>query len=331
MSKPCAKLVNGLGLLMSNITLYKNAESLVLKQETDFAELAKIHNAVNFKREASFALQILQSNAYTLGIAAKNPDSLKNAILNVAAIGLSLSPVHKYAYLIGRKDAICLDPSYIGLVKLATDSGSIKWAAAELVREKDDFVFNGHGHEPTHKFNPFQKDRGEITGGYCLAKTHNGEFIVVLMPIDDIHKIRAKSESFKKNSGPWITDYEEMCKKTLIRRAYKSWPKTDTRDDRFAKAIKMLDDVDVIDTDPVAVERTVPEDSELTKTLEQIRGLLTTINRTEEKYVAHLTTVHRRKIEKLDDLTDVEVAQALVELTEIASKKAPKKPEVENA
>ena len=299
---------------MSALQLYQKSESLILAQKDSFAEMAKIHGAVDFKREASFALQILQEKEYTLSVANNNPDSLKRAILNVAAIGLTLSPVHKYAYLVPRNKAICLDISYIGLTKLATDSGAIKWAVAELVRENDDFVFNGHGHEPTHKFKAFSKDRGEITGGYCLAKTHNGEFIVSLMPIDDINKIRNRSESYKKNSGPWITDYEEMAKKTLIRRGSKSWPKTDTRDERFAQALKMLDDVDAVDTEPVSVERTAPEDGGPSPQFQEIRDLLASLNKEESKFIAYLTMVNGREIKQIEDLTSKEIEAALIQL-----------------
>lgn len=314
---------------MSNVTLYQKAESLVLKQETEFAELAKIHGAVNFKKEASFALQILQGNSYTLGIAAKNPDSLKNAILNVASIGLSLSPVHKYAYLVPRKDSVCLDISYIGLVKLATDSGSIMWAVAELVRATDDFVFMGHGREPVHKFNPFSSGRGAIVGGYCLAKTHSGEFIVAMMPLDDIMKIRDRSESYKSGkSSPWKTDEEEMMKKTLIRRGSKSWPKTDTRDERFAKAIKDLEEDEIAGMRDVENAKESDVIDETPQKLTEIRDLLVVIDRSEERYLGHLERVHKRDLKSLEELSSAEIEQSLVELYGLAAKT--KKTEVQN-
>ena len=60
-------------------------------------------NDLNFAKECEFALQILSKNDYLLGIAKTNPFSLKSAISNVAAIGISLNPALAYAYLVPRK------------------------------------------------------------------------------------------------------------------------------------------------------------------------------------------------------------------------------------
>ena len=88
---------------MSNIQRFENLKQVVAQTQPAFDELAKIHGAVNYKREASFALQALTDNDYLASLAMGNQDSLKRAVINVAAIGLSLSPVHKLAYLVPRK------------------------------------------------------------------------------------------------------------------------------------------------------------------------------------------------------------------------------------
>src|ERR1019366_1512046 len=135
----------------------------------------------------------------------------------------------KLAYLIPRKGKVCLDISYMGLTALAIESGAIKWAQAEIVRENDIFKFTGIGEKPLHDYHPFATTRGKIVGAYCVAKTNQDEFISVQMNIADVYKLRDRSESWQAGkASPWKSDEEEMIKKTVIRRASKSWPKSST-------------------------------------------------------------------------------------------------------
>ncbi len=201
-------------------------------QETreDFSRVLA-DRSISFEREAGFAIQVLQNNDYALGVAMKDKQSVMNAVKNIAAIGISLNPARKQAYLVPRGGKICLDISYIGLIDIAISSGSIMWAQAELVRENDAFTLNGYDKPPTHNFNPFGKDRGDIVGVYVVAKLHNGDYLTTTMSIDDVYSIRNRSESWKNGQkGPWKTDEGEMIKKTVIKRAYKLWPKTERMD-----------------------------------------------------------------------------------------------------
>lgn len=213
---------------MSNIATIKN-EIYALK-ETFQTRLT--NQSLNFEVEAGFAVQQLESNDYLLGIAMSNQQSVINAVTNVAAIGVSLNPARKQAYLVPRDNKVCLDISYIGLVDLATQSGSIVWAKSELVYGNDNFQMGEPGTLPNHKFNPFSTDRGEVIGAYVVVKTPSGEFLCDAMSIKDIFDIRDRSSAWKawiskKKSCPWVTDEGEMCKKTVIKRASKMWPKNE--------------------------------------------------------------------------------------------------------
>lgn len=200
---------------------------------------------VDFKKEALFAMQALTNNSFLLSIANQNPQSLKNAILNIASIGISLNPIKKHAYLIPRKGSVCLDISYLGCCEIAVSSGSVKFVQAKIVREKDRFEVLGISQEPIHQYQPFG-DRGEVVGVYCVAKIHDNTFLTETMSINDVYAIRDRSESFKKKSGPWFTDEEEMIKKTVIRRASKLWPRVDIND-RLDLAVAAIDEIDGID------------------------------------------------------------------------------------
>lgn len=223
---------------------------VIARSEDRFKQIAPQH--MQYEAEKGFALQILKNNDYLMGVARQNPESLQYALTNVAAIGLSLNPAEKQAYLIPRtvkvgnqfQSRIFLEPSYMGLCKLATDSGSIDWVHAGVVYAADDFTDNGPGEKPSHVYKAFAKDRGDIVGVYCTAKTAKGDYLTTTMSIDEINSIMERSEAVKnyragksKSGGPWMSDFKEMAKKTVVRNAFKLWPKTDMH--RLAEAIEL--------------------------------------------------------------------------------------------
>jgi recombination protein RecT len=207
----------------------------------------KTDTAMVFEVESQFALQSIQRNDYIASIANKNLDSLRNAIINVASVGLSLNPVTAYAYLVPRENQICLDVSYKGLIKLATDSGSILWARADLVYENDDFKYLGPASIPKHEADVFAKDRGPFVGCYCICKTKEGDILVEVMSAAEINLVKDSSKA-KQAGTPWVKWFGEMAKKTVIKRASKTWPRSD-KNERLAKAISVINEHEGIDYD----------------------------------------------------------------------------------
>ena len=205
-------------------------------------QLVAVDRGVNFDKEAGFAIQLLSASDFAMRAAMNNRQAVADAVTNVAAIGISLNPAKKQAYLVPRKNKICLDISYIGLVDLAVATGSILWAQANVVREHDNFVINGFDKPPTHAHDPFAGAvaRGPIKGAYVVVKTPDGEYLTHTMDIASIYAIRDRSEAWKAGqSGPWKSDEGEMIKKTVVKQAYKYWPKTD-RSGRADEAIQLL-------------------------------------------------------------------------------------------
>ncbi len=199
---------------------------------------------LDYSAEALFALQSCQNNDYLARVANENSMSLKMAVANVAAIGLTLNPVFMFAFLVPRDGMVVLDISYRGLIKIATDIGSIKWAKAELVYTGDEFRYLGPAKEPHHVADVFAgaDERGDFRGAYCIAKTAEGDVLVEAMSAADIYKAREKSAAYSKSkSGPWVDFPGEQAKKTVIKRASKTWPKTD-REQRLAEAIRILNE-----------------------------------------------------------------------------------------
>lgn len=203
--------------------------AFVNQQESMFLSNV-VDEKVTFAAESQFAIQALQGNSYLATTAKNNMASLQNAIINVAAIGISLNPANKHAYLVPRDKKVCLDISYMGLLHLAMSTGSIKWGQCKLVHEGDTYESNGLDHAPTHKYNPFG-NRGNVIGGYCTVKTADGDYLTEEVPRSDIDEIMNRSQGYKSGkSSPWRTNYNEMARKTIVKRASKYWPKVERLD-----------------------------------------------------------------------------------------------------
>lgn len=221
--------------MSSELQPYQGA---IQKAKDRFLKVAS--STVNYDKESIFAMQALMKNSFAMDTANKNPQSVHLAMINVASTGLTLNPANGYAYLVPRDGQIVLDISYKGLIKIATDSGAVVWARADIVYSDDQFTYHGPAKMPDHTADPFKAERGEIVGCYCIAKTKDGDILTEVMPMLELAKIRAKSMAYaKKNSGPWVEWFEQMAKKAVIKRASKTWPYTD---DRLAQAVEVANE-----------------------------------------------------------------------------------------
>lgn len=221
----------------------ESLSTIVESQRQQFLSVAS--KEVNFDKEAQFAMQLFDANDYLKNVALQNKPSVIAAINNVAAIGISLNPALKLAYLVPRKInkvvSVCLDISYMGLLHTAQTSGAILWGQAEIVHANDTFTLRNIDQAPEHHFNPFATDRGEIVGCYVVVKTCDGDYLTHSMPISEIYAIRDRSESWKNRvakekkgewvpQSPWASDEKEMIKKTVIKQASKYWPRREKLD-----------------------------------------------------------------------------------------------------
>ena len=269
-----------------NVVEYVSAqESLFLPVVSD--------ESVTWEKEKQFAIQALQANDYLSKIAASKPATLQNAIINIASIGISLNPALKHAYLVPRKGGVCLDLSYMGLLHLAQSSGVILWGQCKVVRANDTYQNAGLSKEPTHLANTFG-DRGDIVGAYCTVKTVDGDFLTEEMNITEIFEIRERSEAYKRKSGPWKTDEGEMIRKTVVKRAYKYWPKCE----RLGSAIQMLND----NGEGIVAEKDITPFVE--NPIRELQDLL--IDKDPAQYLPWL------KVEKFEDVTEDQAAAAVL-------------------
>lgn len=297
------------------------AQQFLMAQEQQFQAVLS-DDRINFARETQFALQCLQANNFTLTTAMKNQESFRNAILNVASMGVSLNPAAKEAYLVPRGGAICLDISYQGLQSIAQQSGAVLWSKAKLVYANDNYVNTGIDSAPEHTYSAFGK-RGDMVGAYCVAKLADGSFMTEEMSADEINRIKGRSQSAKGQSSPWSTDFGEMAKKTVIKRAAKSWP----RSTRLDAAIDMLNrQGEGID---FSLERApVREKAISTATDDQVKAIregLEFISRPEDAFLKYFSgSIAKRVIESIEELTEEEAIKAISTIQSIMDKQAEK-------
>lgn len=303
---------------MNQIVRYNNPTELVMAQESTFNTVLS-DDKINFAKEAEFALQHLAGNDYLAKVAMQNQNAMVAAVRNVAAIGISLNPAQKHAYLVPRKGKVCLDIGYLGLLHVATESGSILWAQVKIVHKNDSYKNQGVDKAPSHEYNSFG-NRGDIVGAYCVAKTRDGAFLTEEMPIDAIHKIRARSESFKKGSmSPWKTDETEMIRKTVLKRAYKYWPKTD----RMSHAIETVNEHEGIDFK--SEQQGMRDVNPTNEQLSNIRTALDVLGREESACLSFFAAnVFKRGVNSLEDMTTKEAEQMLSQLKQMADNLAAK-------
>lgn len=145
-------------------------------------------------------------------------ESLMRCLLDLSAFGLE--PDGRRAHLIPYGNTCTLIIDWKGLAELAMRSGIIAKLHADIVCENDEFTFD-LGEVKSHKVD-FKKPRGEMYAAYALAQTKTGEVFAAVMTKEEIDGIRKRSRS--GSSGPWVTDYNEMAKKTAFRRLAKWLP-----------------------------------------------------------------------------------------------------------
>lgn len=112
-------------------------------------------------------------------------------------------------------------PMVAGVMKLVRNSGEISTWSVQAVYENDDFDYElGDNERIIHK--PALRDRGGVVGAYSIVTMKDGEKSREFMGVEEIEAIRKRSRS--GGSGPWVTDFAEMAKKTVVRRHSKRLP-----------------------------------------------------------------------------------------------------------
>lgn len=148
--------------------------------------------------------------------------SLLQCALTSAELGLEPGGALGHAYLVPYKSTCTFIIGYRGLIELMRRSGQLSSIRAVIVHERDRFSYRD-GIEQVIDHEPFlDGDPGAMRFVYAVAKLKDGSVQCEFMTKAQVDAIRSRSRA--SGSGPWVTDYEEMAKKTVIRRIAKVLP-----------------------------------------------------------------------------------------------------------
>ena len=221
---------------MANELVEKKATEVAKKQGTlkDLVKSDSFNEAVQgfFTVEAN-RKRFVQSavNALTKNPALTKCDKMSffGSLMQLAQFGLN--PDGRNAHLIPYGTTCTLVLDYKGLVTLALRCPKVSKVEAFEVREKDHFrLVNG---EVDHIVDNPWGDRGEVVGYYAVCQFSDGVKKYETMSKADVDAVRKRSRA--SNSGPWVTDYSEMAKKTVFKRLSKWLPVTPELQEAIAK------------------------------------------------------------------------------------------------
>lgn len=184
-----------------------------------------------------FTRMVLSAMSGTPQLVQCNPQSFLGAMMQAAQLGVEPNTPLGQAYLIPYRNHGQLECQfqlgYKGLIDLAYRSGEVKDIQAREVHENDVFEYE-LGLEPKLKHIPAVKDRGAVIMYYAVFHTKDGGYGFEVMSRTDVEDHMKKfSKAANSSFSPWKTNFDEMAKKTVLKKCLKYAPlKTE-----FVKAV----------------------------------------------------------------------------------------------
>ena len=193
------------------------------------------------------------------------PQSFLGAMMSAAQLGVEPNTPLGQAYILPYNNRGVMEAQfqlgYKGLIDLAYRSGDVEVVQAHIVYENDEFVCE-YGLDPKLSHKPASTNRGEPIKVYAVFKTKSGGYGFEVMSMEDVRKHASKySKAYNSSFSPWKSDFEEMAKKTVLKKVLKYAPlKSD-----FVRAVVQDDTIKTeISEDMYSVPNTIEVDYEVT-------------------------------------------------------------------
>ena len=201
----------------------KNMQDLIISMKGQIE--AALPSVITGER---FARMVLTAMSNTPKLASCTPKSFLGAMMQAAQLGLEPNTPLGEAYLIPFMNHGSLEcqfqVGYKGMISLAHRSGL--YVQAHEVHENDEFDVE-YGLEPKLVHKPVFKDRGPVIAYYGVWKDKDGISGFEIMSKEDVEAhARKYSQSYGKGFSPWKSNFDEMAKKTVIKKALKYAPLT---------------------------------------------------------------------------------------------------------
>lgn len=175
-----------------------------------------------------FTRIVLSAISVNPKLAQCTPASFLGAMMTSAQLGMEVNTPLGQAYVLPYNNKGTMEAQfqlgYKGLIDLAYRSGEVEVIQAHVVYENDEFTCE-YGLEPKLTHVPADSNRGEPIKVYAVFKTKSGGFGFEVMSMEDVRNHAAKySKAYGSAYSPWKTSFEEMAKKTVLKRVLKYAP-----------------------------------------------------------------------------------------------------------
>lgn len=203
------------------VTKQNTLAGLIERQKGEIARALPKHASP--ERLARIATTVMRQNPQ---LSSASPQSFLGALMTCAQLGLEPGPLG-HAYLVPFKSRktgtleVQFIAGYRGLIELARRSGQVQSISAHVVREGDEFDY-AYGLDERCHHKPSLDSHGKVTHVYAIVRYKDGGADFEVMQRAEVEMVRERSQS--ANNGPWVTDWDEMAKKTVLKRLLKRAP-----------------------------------------------------------------------------------------------------------
>ena len=223
------------------------------------------------------------------GLLRAEPMSVIASIVQASRMGIEPDGTFNSGWLIARwnsktqRNECTFQIGYGGKIDLQMRSGKYEEITARAIHKNDKFKMS---FTPSLKFfhEPLlDGDRGPLIAVYCVTVTKTGHHIVDFMTRAECEKVRDDFGPRNKAGnivGPWVSDFEAMCLKTVIHQASKTKDKSveyrnfQTEEDRIEQGESAAEVVLGLDLSELGAGGSDMETATTTKT-EELREKLT--------------------------------------------------------
>lgn len=179
-----------------------------------------------------FTRMVLSALSTNPKLGACTPKSFLGAMMTAAQLGVEPNTPLGQAYLIPYRnhgtDEVQFQLGYKGMLDLAYRSGDVSTVQAHTVCENDRFEY-ALGLDPKLEHVPARTNRGNPIYYYAVIRMKDGGFCFSVMSKEEVETHAKKySQAYSSSYSPWKTNFDEMAKKTVLKKALKYAPmKTD--------------------------------------------------------------------------------------------------------
>lgn len=179
-----------------------------------------------------FTRMVLSALSTNPKLGACTPKSFLGAMMTAAQLGVEPNTPLGQAYLIPYRnhgtDEVQFQLGYKGMLDLAYRSGDVSTVQAHTVCENDRFEY-ALGLDPKLEHVPARSNRGNPIYYYAVIRMKDGGFCFAVMSKEEVEAHAKKySQAYSSSYSPWKTNFDEMAKKTVLKKALKYAPmKTD--------------------------------------------------------------------------------------------------------